>query len=198
MIKSTIGRSKIFIIGLLLFVCISCNNNTKIGENQVDKRTVEQQTETLIEKEDSVEENHQSAMVGHEKTSKLYPKKTDYKNFKVVYLDFYNDRLQRVFVTMDKLNIYDTTMIHSIICEIKTLFDIDKKSNVSFFSEKKYADYKTELFIDEGHPLPLEEYENWMNYYYLAEYEFQNNEYITYPSCRKDCKRKQIFDIECE
>ena|SRR5690554_1104641 len=146
----------------------------------------------------NIKENRLSSKTDIEDTSKLITEKSNNSNYEVAYLDFDNSRLQRVFVSIDSVNIYDTLFIQTIICEIDTLYSIDKKSNISFFTDKKYADYKTSLFIDEGHPLPSEEYENWMNYYYLAEYEFETNVYKTYPSCRKDCRRQKSIIIKCE
>jgi hypothetical protein len=149
-------------------------------------------SETIIEKFGA------SKTIYPEYTSKVIPEKTNYNNFEVAYLDFHKDWLQRIFISIDTVNIYDTLLIQSIICEIQTLFDPDEKSSISFFSEKKYADYKTTLFIDENHLFPMEEYDNWMNYYYLAEYEFETNEYKTYPSCGKDYKRQKTIRIDCK
>ena len=159
------------------------------GPDQMDKRTIRL-------------DKRMKTDVGSEiykgDTLKVIPEKTEYENFKVAYLEYHKESLQRVFIVIDSANIYNTAMIQSIICELRALFDVDKKSDISFFSEKKYADYKTTLFIDEGHPFPIEEYENWMNYFYLAEYELETNEYKTYPSCRTNQNRQRTISIGCE
>ena len=193
--------NKALIIGFLLIVFISCDNRNDNEKSRNDKdsiKVIENTSETLIDKYDTIEEAKLRSKIKTKDISKVIPEKTNYEDFEVVYLDFHGDWLQRVFVCIDTGNIYDYSMIQSIVCEIRTLFDINNKSNISFFSEKKYADYKTTLFMDEGHPFPIEEYDNWMNYYYLAEYEFETNVYKTYPSCRKDFQRQKSIKIKCD
>jgi hypothetical protein len=193
--------NKALTIGFILIVFISCDNRNENVKSQNDKDSItinKNKLEVLIEKRDTIEKSKQLSEIKIEDTSKVIPEKTNYENFEVIFLDFHEDWLQRVFVSIDTSNIYDTSIIQSIVCKIRDLYDTDNKSNISFFSEKKYADYKTTLFIDEGHPYPIEEYDNWMNYYYLAEYEFETTEYKTYPSCRKDYERQKTIKIKCE
>ncbi len=175
--------SKKLILVFILFICISCGNRTNGPKHSQEK--------------EPEEKNEQTSNSKLNERSKVIPKKIHYENFDVVYKDFYGDRLQRVFITIASDDIYETLILKSIICEIKKMYKIDKKSSISFFSESKYADYKTTLFIDEGHLFPLEEYENWMNFYYLAEYDFETNEYRTYPVCRKNYKRRKTIKVEC-
>lgn len=194
--------NKVLIIGFILITLISCYSKTDNTNNRIDNDTtkvVEKISESTLIEYNSIKESNSKLKKEVKVSSKIIPEKTIYDNFEVVYLDFHENRLQRVFVTIDTSKIYDASMIQSIVCEIQTLFDINKKSNISFFSEKKYADYKTNLFVnEEGRTSPIEEYYNWMNYYYLAEYEFETNEYKIYPSCRKDYKRQKTIKIICK
>lgn len=102
-------------------------------------------------------------------------------DFEIVKIDYHRDRLQRIFVVVQLEKVYDTVLISRVICTLKNSYPLDKNSNISFFSDKKYADYKTELFMDGDDLLPTTEYENWNNSY-LGEYEFETNEYKTFPN----------------
>ena len=167
---------------------------TKLNSNVTsDSLTLKNVSNSINKKEIHPESSLENALrIG----SKVFPNKTKYENFEVVYLDFHKDWLQRVFVTIDTAIIYDTLIIQSVIFKIQTLFEVGCKTNISFFSEKKYADYKTTLFMDEEHSLPTEEYGNWMEYYYLAEFEFETNEFKTFPVCMKKVERKKTIKIK--
>lgn len=180
------------ILGLFLGFT-SCDNTIK----EVPKAGTETLHKSLGVVNDTVNVEQKTFGIDKE-NSKVIPDKTKYENFEIVSLDFNKGRLQRVFAVLDTLNIYDTVLVQSIICQIQAEFDIDNRSNISFFSEKKYADYKNELFIMEGHSCPIDEYDNWRNYYYLAEYDFEISAYKTYPACQKKYQRQQTIKIECK
>ncbi|MEY5046747.1 MAG: hypothetical protein RLZZ175_106 [Bacteroidota bacterium] len=116
---------------------------------------------------------------------------TKFGNFEIAKIDIHNNQLQRIFVVINPKSVEDTTFIKSIIYKLKTDYKANKHTNISFFSDKKYADYKTELFID-NQLLPSSEIGNWFDYYYLGEYEFESNSYQTYP--HSNIKRKKVFE----
>jgi hypothetical protein len=136
-----------------------------------------------------------------ENSIKVIPEITKYDNFVVSYLDYLSPTsLQRVFIAIDKEKVNDTVMIQSIVCQIKELYNIPNKGCISFFSDIKYADYKDQLFFDENNSLIIgkeEAYENWMNYHYLAEFEFKSMIYSTFSACGTDYKRQKQININC-
>jgi hypothetical protein len=102
-------------------------------------------------------------------------------DFEIAKVDYHRGKLQRIFVVVRSEKVNDTAFICQVISTLKKSYPIEKNSNISFFSDKKYADYKTELFMDGDDLLPTTEYENW-NKSYLGEYEFETNEYKTFPN----------------
>jgi len=190
-------------IGILLIGSISCKNtseksNNNVGENTLAKTNTVPDT-LLNQVDDDIRKNQKNISKNEIKdTSKVSSSKTNYKNYEVVYIDYYKDWLLRVFVTIDTTRVYDKSIIQSVICEIQAHCNLSKKSNITFFSEKKYANYKPTLFMDEDHILPTKEYKNWLNYYYLAEFEFETNIYKTYLSCSKLYKRQKTMIIKCK
>ena len=116
-------------------------------------------------------------------------------NFEIAKIDFYGSWLQRIFVVISSSKVNDTIMIKQIIWSLKTIYPLNNKSRISFFSERKYANYKTELFFGKQNLLPQSEYKNWMDFYYLGEYDFETNQYLTYPESNKIINKK-IFIIK--
>ncbi len=190
--------NKVVLIILITIVLYSCSNTSGSSKKELDSPDIKKY-EVL---NDSIEnESSSSVLQTNEKVKevkKVVPDNTIFENFEVVYLDYHRDWLQRIFVVIKPDNVYDTLIINSVICELKSLFEVDSKSNISFFSDKKYADYKDKLFTIKGHLLPKDKYDNWMNYYYLAEFDFETNNYKTFPSCRTDYKRQRTIKIKCE
>lgn len=123
-------------------------------------------------------------------------KQAGQSNFEVVKMDYHNHWMQRIFVVVDSRKVYDTSFIDQVICTLQQRYPLTEKSAVSFFSDKKYADYKTELFMNEsGMSLSATEYKNW-SYSYLGEYEFETNEYKTFPL--SDSMNKQhVYLLKC-
>lgn len=172
----------------LLIIFISCN------QNNIKKNTyaypVESKDSTRIYKiklKDTIIKNTYIESV------KVVPEKTIFNNFEISYLDYIGDDLQRIFIAIDTSLVYDSLEIKKVIDTIRANFKIDKNTNISFFTEIKYADYKTNLFINHGHPLPENEYYNWMNFYYLGEYYFETQIYLVYPN---NYQRQESYRIE--
>lgn len=114
--------------------------------------------------------------------------KTD--DFEVARLDYNQNRLQRIFVVIRPGNAADTTFIGQTIRSLINHYPVDDHTGVSFFSDKKFANYKDELFVAEGHPLPETEYENWRNFYYVGEFEFKTTLYMTFPVANRPGRQK--------
>jgi hypothetical protein len=115
--------------------------------------------------------------------------------FKIAGIDTLENKIQRIFVVISPKNANDTSIIRQIIGVLKASYPLDNKSSISFFSEKKYANYKAVLFIDGKHLLPKTEYQNWKDNYYLGEYNLENMKYKTFPvSSRWD--RQKTYSID--
>jgi len=116
-----------------------------------------------------------------ENTDKVTP------DFRVALIDSIDSKIQRVFVVIDSINI---EVIQNAICEVSQNYRLTERSNISFFTDEKYANYKDEVFFminddpfkDENNYLPIEEYENWRNEYYLAEYDLKSKELVLFPA----------------
>lgn len=177
----------------VLILLISCSKTTNKEHKQTkDKQVETRQNNNTIQKEGGIRK------IPLEEETRVIPERTNCDSFEIAYLHYHQDCLARVFVVIDTANVYNRSIIQAIIGNIQTLFEVEQTSNISFFSEKKYADYKTDLFIYEEHSLPIEEYDNWMNYYYLAEYDFETRKYQTFPSTQIDYQRQKMMTLECE
>ena len=99
----------------------------------------------------------------------------------IANIDYLEDELIRIFVVINSALVNDTTIIRQIICELKKSYPLDNNSYISFFSDKKYANYKDELFFNERKSLPESEYRNWLDSYYLGEFEFDTLTFKTFP-----------------
>jgi len=82
---------------------------------------------------------------------------------------------QRIFVVIDTNFITNTKKIRTIIEQIDKLYKFRTDLRVSFVSDVRYADYKTEL--DEKKGIPYHEFHK----NYLGEYEKSTKIYWTYP-----------------
>lgn len=170
---------KILIFNILFFTAVSCETavkNNKTGSNK------------------SVKNVQQRSVKTGDNTAEVISK------FKVVLVDSTAGLIQRVFVVIDSNNI---SVIRNAICNIYENYQLTEKSNISFFSDEKYANYKDELFYDESRVfndenkyLPKEEYKNWLNYYYLAEYELKSKELVLFPA--SDKQKNEIQIVPCE
>lgn len=110
--------------------------------------------------------------------------------FEIANIDYHGDWLQRIFVVIQPDKVNDTAIIRQTICTLKKSYPLNNKSNISFFSDKKYANYKTVLFMDGKNLLPQTEYKNWIDSYYLGEYEFETSQYKTFPVSSKTDRQK--------
>ncbi len=119
------------------------------------------------------------------------------KEFEIVSNDYYKDYLQRVFIVIDSTRVLDSLFIQKVVCELKTQYDFQERTSVSFFTEKKYANYKTNLFVNEDHSLPRFEYNNWLNFYYLGEFDNEDKTYKTFPVSSNRGLKQKLFYIEC-
>lgn len=117
--------------------------------------------------------------------------------FEVAKLDFHENTIQRIFVVIEPNDVNDTLKIRQIICQLTDYYNLDKNSDISFFSDKKYANYKTELFMDDQHLLPPSEYKNWLSNYYLGEFEFASRQYKIFPECNIEHKQKTFILNRC-
>ena len=110
--------------------------------------------------------------------------------FEIADIDYLENNIQRIFVVISPQNVGDTSIIKQIIDVLQQSYPLDNKSNISFFSEKKYAHYKTSLFTDEQHAIPKAEYQHWKDNHYLGEYAFETKQYKTFPASSKWNKQK--------
>lgn len=118
--------------------------------------------------------------------------------YEVALVDYHISRLQRIFVVISGENVDRLVTIRAIICELKENYPVDEKSNISFFTEKKYANYVSDLFDTGGEQISEEmerDYNDWLNHYYLGEFEFETYSYEIFPASKKPVKKKQ-FQLE--
>ncbi len=111
-------------------------------------------------------------------------------NYEISKVDDSNGHIQRVFVVINSSSVYDTSQISRITFSLKSQYALDNKSNISFFSDRRYADYKDNLFDGTSPSLSMSEYKNWLDLYYLGEYSFESNQYATFPACAQPNKQK--------
>jgi hypothetical protein len=158
---------------IVTFLLTACSDNNK-------------HTQTSDVKTDSAKQTLVKTINKSEKSRHFI--KSDF--FEIVNIDYHGDLLQRIFVVIPPDKVNDTSIIKQTICVLTKSYPLNNKSNISFFSDKKYANYKTELFMDGKNLMPQTEYKNWLNDYYLGEYEFETKEYKTFPVSSKMDKRK--------
>lgn len=108
-----------------------------------------------------------------------------FNQVEVALIDSFGDFIQRIFVVISYDDANDTSLIKHNIREIKKSYQISNTSAVSFFSEKKYANYKDVLFFNRDHPFPEEEYTKWREVYYLGEFTCKSNIYKSFPASNK-------------
>lgn len=133
----------------LLFVLLSCSSSN--DQNEISQK--EEIHPELVEKQ-----NNQQPI------------------YEVAKVDYHGNFLQRIFVVISKDQVYNSDAIKKIICLLENEYSLDTKSNISFFSEKKYANYKDSVFTSFKEPSGISaeekiEYEKWKNDYYLGEFE---------------------------
>ena len=110
--------------------------------------------------------------------------------YEISKVDDRNGHIDRVFVVINPSSVYDTSQVRQVILSVKSRYVLDSKSSVSFFSDRRYADYKDNLFDGTSPSLSMSEYKNWLDLYYLGEYSFESNQYITFPACAQTNKQK--------
>ncbi len=167
----------LFIVSLAFLSCDSSINKNENSSGKFEDNSIHQNIDTL--------ENADNLT----------------NDFKVVLIDSIDRRIQRVFVVIDSINI---EVMQNAICDIFGNYQLTERSNISFFTDEKYANYKDEVFFiidddpfkDENNYLPIEEYENWRNEYYLAEYDLKSKELVLFPANGE--KKKDFGIVECE
>lgn len=115
--------------------------------------------------------------------------------FEIAKIDYEREFLQRIFVVIHPDQVNDTALIRQIIGELKKSYPLSYKSNISFFPDKKYANYKDELFFQEKSPFPESDYQTWRDSYYIGEYDFETQTFITFPFSNF-IKRRKVYKID--
>ncbi|NOQ74026.1 MAG: hypothetical protein GQ574_18615 [Crocinitomix sp.] len=114
-------------------------------------------------------------------------------DYKVVKVDQLETHLQRLFIVIDSAEVHNAKLIQYIVIEVCANYDLDSNSRLSFFCDEKYANYKDNLFMGDQAEFSITDYYKWMNFYYLAEFDFATKIYISYPGYRgKGVKGKKI------
>ncbi len=126
---------------------------------------------------------------------------TDSSIYEVAKEDYHNNVLQRLFVVISVDKINNSEILQQIICDLEKNYPLESKSNISLFSHKKYADYKSNLFfnkIDEpGFEPDINSYKKWKNQHYLGEFDCKTRILKSYPSCEDNCDGKEFKLIKC-
>ncbi len=105
----------------------------------------------------------------------------------VVNIDYENGQVQRLFIVLTFDELMDENIFGQIVCDLEQQFPLDSNSNISVFTHSKYANYKTEIFPNIGEGLSNEEYEqyqNWVNEFYIGEFELETRTLSTYPASK--------------
>ncbi len=134
--------------------------------------------------------------IEHGAARKYKNRTTEELMYEVVREDVKGDWLQRLFVVIPGDEIHNEEVLQQIIHGIEETYNLDTNSNISFFSHKKYADYKENLFKSLGYGLSKKEkikYEEWLNEHYLGEYDCGTGVLLIYPCSRKHNKVKSII-----
>jgi len=170
-VQNSLVMTKYLFLASIIFS--SCSVDTKEKPDATD--TLVNSHETKIPSSNTTDTNSEILITPNSKhDSKFNP-------VEVALIDSIGDYIQRIFVVISYNDANDTSVIKHNIKEIKKSYQISNTTAVSFFSEKKYANYKDVLFFNRGHPLPEEEYEKWMEYYYLGEFNNKTNIYKSFP-----------------
>ena len=159
-------------ISILIF--LGCTNSTQ--ENKLSDVLIEDIDET--ENADTTDEI-------------LYF--VEINNAEIVKIDKYNSRF---FLTIDKEILTDNSAINEIICDVEFWYETDSNFHISFFTQKKWANYKDELF-KENSKFSKEEYKNWMNDYYLGEFDFNKRKISTYPTAENNKNKREVYIDKC-
>lgn len=120
--------------------------------------------------------------------------------YQVALVDYHQDWIQRIFVVIPSEEVRNVELIQDIVCELEDKYPVEGRSNISFFTEKKYANYKSDIFVSTGSEFTDEEmleYQKWRNDYYLAEFEYENGIYIIFPSAEIAGKKKKFKLSKC-
>lgn len=118
--------------------------------------------------------------------------------YSVVSLDYRKEWLQRIFVVSNPENLSNQEELKTVICKIATDYIVNQTTSLSFFTEKKYANYHDlipELNVNEG---GNELYTKWRNEFYLGEFNFETMELKTYPVADDENKKRVIEMTPCE
>lgn len=164
---------------LFIILCFSCEESTiKKTRGQV-----------IVEEINNLDRNSTKSQ------TKVNPTKETKVNYEVIRHDEISDRY---FVVLDSNLVYNYELITQMICELSSQNDVTLNSDISFFSEIKWADYKDILFSNPDKKYPKEEYQKWLNSYYLGEFDFKNRVYRAYPVSQPESnKRKNRIIKEC-
>lgn len=150
----------------MLMLCFGCN----APKNNVNIQEVENKTDSIIKAE----------VVKEEPKKELISVPNQYK---VISLDYTpNNWFQRVFVEAQLEVISESKILRKIICDLDSVYEFEKGTSVSFFTEGKYAKYIDETDTEEMDSLEADSFfKNWKNEIYIGEFECDSNKLELYP-----------------
>ncbi|MES1182034.1 MAG: hypothetical protein ABUL44_04490, partial [Flavobacterium sp.] len=126
----------LFLVSIILS---SCSVDTK-EKPEVTEKLVNS-NETKIPSSNTTDTNSEILITPNSQhNSKFNP-------VEVALIDSIGDYIQRIFVVISYDNANDTSVVKHTIREIKKSYQMSNTTAVSFFSEKKYANYKDVLFF---------------------------------------------------
>lgn len=104
-----------------------------------------------------------------------FSKKVD--GFEVAKIDHHQERFSRIFIVTTLENAKDKEFMESVFRKLKRNLPSIDKVRVSVFSDKKYAHYKTELFMGGENEIEGLDLFDWYSNHYLGEYNYSTNVY---------------------
>lgn len=110
--------------------------------------------------------------------------------FETVLIDVHKGSIHCVFVVISPDKVNDTASIKKIVRDLKEAYSLDHSASIAFFSHKSYANYYTELFMDDGYRWIGNISGRWLCEYYMSEYNMETGIYKTYPGCEARNKQK--------
>jgi len=113
--------------------------------------------------------------------------------FEIAKVDFRQGKIARLFIVTTLEKAKQNTFMQNVFCELKNSFNIDQYVNVSVFTNKKYAHYKTELFMGGDFEIEGLTILDWYLNYYLGEFSYETFEYEFKPMNRT---QKQVSDLK--
>jgi hypothetical protein len=163
---------KITLISILLLNFIACTNSKFNDTSELTNGSKNTQIESTIQ------------------NSSLLLTKTKAE------IAYYDSISKRYFVVIDSSIVFDKKIIKQVIRDLEENNETSLKASISFFSDYKWANYKDILFINTPIKYPIEEYSNWLNFYYQGEFDFQTREYHTFPISDSKLHKRKTFKIK--